>query len=99
MDKWKIERTLANVKAFEERQKNVKYVDFDELERKKREYHRTHLDIKPDSLSSGWFIYICVMIGGLIFTFYTFLAIFATIYFFWWRHDQIERANGRKYDK
>ena len=47
---------------------------------------------------NGWIIYIIVMIGGMIFVDYIYLAIFATIYFFRWRHNKIEEANGRKYD-
>ena len=81
-----------------EMKKNQKHVDFEELERQKIEYYKTHEDIKPDSLSAGWFIYIFVMIGGMIFVDYIWLAIFATLYFIWWRKDQVDRANGRKYD-
>lgn len=58
----------------------------------------TRKDIKPDSLIGGWMLYIIVMIGGLIFNDYILLAIFATVYFFYWRRKEIDKANGRRYD-
>lgn len=94
----KTELILMKIKREEEERKNRKYIDMDELHKKKVEYHQTHPDIKPDSLVGGWILYIIVMIGGMIFVDYISLAIFATIFFFSWRHNQIERANGRKYD-
>lgn len=79
-------------------QKEPEYIDFEKLEKEKEEYYKTHPDTKPDSLIYGWCMYIFVMIAGLIFNDYWIIALFATIYFFWWRHDQIERENGRRYD-
>lgn len=72
----------------------------DQLKKEQREKEgiTERKDIKPDSLIGGWVLYIIVMIGGLIFVDYIVLAVFATIYFFTWRHREIERANGRKYD-
>ena len=83
-----------------EEKKNIKeeYIDIEKLKQEKIEYQKTHPDIKPDCLTGGWFLYILVMIGGMIFVDYIFLAVFATVIFFTWRHDKIEEANGRKYN-
>lgn len=73
-------------------------IDIEKIKQEKLERQKSQPDIKPDCLSSGWFIYIFIMIGGLIFVDYIYLAIFATVVFFAWRHNKIEEANGRKYD-
>ena len=75
--------------------KEDNYIDFEKLKREKLEKQLNRPDTKPDSLIGGWIIYIFVMIAGLIFNDYITLAIFATIVFFWWRHDEIEKDNGR----
>lgn len=77
---------------------NMETIDLEKIRKEKLERQKNQPDIKPDSLTGGWFLYIVVMIGGMIFNAYLGIAIVATIYFFYWRHDQIERANGRKHD-
>lgn len=89
---------LNDIERRKNERENPKYIDMEKIKQDKIEYHKTHPDVKPDCLVGGWILYIIVMIGGMIFKDYFFLAIYATIYFFWWRHDKIERANGRKYD-
>ena len=89
---------MNDVKREQEELENPKYIDIEELKKEKKKYYETHPDIKPDCLATGWILYLIVMIGGLIFVDYVFLAIFATIVFFSWRHNKIEEANGRRYD-
>ena len=91
-DQMEIERLKRNAHKYKE----VNYIDYDKLEQEKRERQKNQPDMKPDSLIAGWFLYIFVMIGGLIFYDYFILAIAATIIFFTWRHDAIEKENGRK---
>lgn len=99
----KFELLCMEIKRQEEERKNPQYATkerIEEIKRKERERNGIYeiKDVKPDTLVGGWFLYIIVMIGGLIFVDYIYLAIFATIYFFSWRHNEIEKANGRKYD-
>ena len=89
---------VMKLESIEEEKNNQNIIDIEKLKQDKIEYQKTHPDIKPDCLISGWIIYIFIMIAGLIFVDYIFLAIAATIIFFKWKHNKIEEANGRKYE-
>ena len=101
MNDLKMELILMRIendkKEREERAKNV--IDIEKIRQEKLAYQKAHPEeeIKPDCLITGWMVYLFVMIAGMIFVDYAFLAIAATFYFFYWRHDRIERANGRRY--
>ena len=93
---------IEEAKKQKEPQQNMKaikteYINISELRLKNPDYHKDLPDVKPSCLFNGWVAYLIVMIGGLIFRGYVAIAIIATIYFFSWRHNKIEEANGRKY--
>lgn len=93
-----LEFKLLMMRLEQEKNEEPKYIDLEKLEAEKRERMKNKPDIKPDCLVSGWILYLIVMIGGIIFYDYIYLAIGASLYFFLWRKRQIDIANGRYYE-